>query len=87
VNRFGSRVSRLVFWQVAEKGFGMLRESQHERESLNDIKSPPFLLSTVEGLRQSFSAACKYFKPCQSFKPSENPENVLNGLNFLNVAR
>jgi hypothetical protein len=36
----------------------MLREPQHERKILNDIRTPPFVLSTVEGLRQSFSAAC-----------------------------
>jgi len=44
----------------------MLREPQHERKILNDIKIPPFVtsinsvqaLSPVEGLRQSFSAAC-----------------------------
>jgi hypothetical protein len=29
----------------------MLREAQHERKILNDIKTPPFVLSTVEGLR------------------------------------
>jgi len=39
------------------KRFGMLREPQHERKILNDIKTPPFVLSTVEGLRRSFSAA------------------------------
>jgi hypothetical protein len=37
----------------------MLREPQHERKILNEIKTPPFVLSIVEGLRQSFSAACK----------------------------
>src|SRR6266508_3425082 len=37
----------------------MLRQAQHERKILNDIKSPPFVLSTVEGLRQSFSGACR----------------------------
>jgi len=50
------------YQQVAEKKFGMLREphastGSAERKILNDIKTPPFVLSTVEGLRQSFSAA------------------------------
>jgi len=44
--------------QVAEKRFGMLREPQHERKILKDSKTPPFVLSTVEGLRESFSATC-----------------------------
>src|SRR5215470_8942477 len=35
----------------------MLREPQHERKILNDIEAPPFVLSLVEGLRQTFSAA------------------------------
>jgi hypothetical protein len=35
----------------------MLRGPQHERKIPNDIKTPPFVLSTVEGLRRSFSAA------------------------------
>jgi hypothetical protein len=43
--------------EVAEKGFGMLRESQHERRILNDIKTLPFVLSSVEGLPQSFPTA------------------------------
>jgi hypothetical protein len=30
----------------------MLREPQHERKILNDIKTRPFVLSAVEGLRQ-----------------------------------
>jgi hypothetical protein len=37
----------------------MLREEpQHERKILNAIKTSPFVLSPVEGLRQSFSARC-----------------------------
>jgi hypothetical protein len=36
----------------------MLREPQHERKIVNDIKTPPFVLSPVEGLRESFSTAC-----------------------------
>jgi len=40
----------------------MLRDPQHERKILNDIKTPPFVpsmnsgqaLSTVEGVRQCF---------------------------------
>jgi hypothetical protein len=32
----------------------MLQEPQHERKILNDITIPPFVLSTVEGLRQCF---------------------------------
>jgi hypothetical protein len=35
----------------------MLRVPQHERKSINDIKdikSPPFVLSLVEGLRERF---------------------------------
>ena len=33
----------------------MLRDPQHERKIPNDIRTPPFVLSTVEGLRRSFS--------------------------------
>jgi hypothetical protein len=40
----------------------MLREPQHERKTRNDIKSPPFVLSTVEGLREGFSATCHRFE-------------------------
>jgi hypothetical protein len=44
------------------KRFGMLREPQHERKIVNDIKTPPFVLSLacpepsrrVEGLGESF---------------------------------
>jgi hypothetical protein len=36
----------------------MLRGPQHERKIMNDIKSPPFVLSYVEGLRMSFLAIC-----------------------------
>jgi len=32
----------------------MLREPQHERKIINDIKSPPFVLSLVEGLPNGF---------------------------------
>jgi len=54
----------------------MLREPQHERKILNDIKARPFVpssssgrtLSTVEGLRQSFSS-----KPLDmGAEPAEN---------------
>src|SRR5262245_57803875 len=31
--------------QVAEKGLRMLREPQHERKIMNNIKSPPYVLS------------------------------------------
>jgi hypothetical protein len=30
---------------------------------INDIKTPPFVLSPVEGLRESFSTACKDTTP------------------------
>ena len=33
-----------------EKGFGMLRRAQHERNNSNDLKISPFVLSFVEGL-------------------------------------
>jgi hypothetical protein len=36
----------------------MLREPQHGRKIINDINSPPFVLSTVEGLPERFSATC-----------------------------
>jgi hypothetical protein len=36
----------------------MLRQAQQNRENPDDIKTPPVVLSTVEGLRRSFSAAC-----------------------------
>jgi hypothetical protein len=39
------------------KILGMLRDPQHERKINNDINSPPFVLSLVEGLRR-FSATC-----------------------------
>ena len=38
----------------------MLREPQHERKLLNDIKTPPLVLSAVEGLRLSSLAACSW---------------------------
>jgi hypothetical protein len=55
---------RIIFasvhdWQVAEEGLGMLRVPQHERNNIKDIKSPPFVLSGVEGLREHFSATCQ----------------------------
>jgi hypothetical protein len=37
---------------VAEESFGMLRDPQHERKINNDINSPPFILSPVEGVRK-----------------------------------
>jgi len=46
-------------WQVAEEGLGMLRVPQHERNNIKDIKSLPFVLSVVEGLRERFSATCQ----------------------------
>jgi hypothetical protein len=33
----------------------MLRVPQHERKNINDINSPPFVLSAVEGLLGFFS--------------------------------
>jgi hypothetical protein len=42
--------SSVIVEQVAEIRFGMLREPQHERNILNDTQTPPFVLSTVEGL-------------------------------------
>jgi hypothetical protein len=48
---------------TAEKRFELLRgphtsASSVERKIFDDIKSPPFVLSFVEGLRESFSAPC-----------------------------
>jgi hypothetical protein len=37
----------------------MLREPQHERTILNDIKTPPVRPEPVEGLPESFSTACR----------------------------
>jgi hypothetical protein len=54
--------------QVAEKRFGMLRGPQHERKIPNYIKTPPFVLSTVEGLRWGFQ---------QSASPQMMGENGL----------
>jgi hypothetical protein len=34
----------------------MLRVPQHERKKINDIKSPPSVLSPVEAFREHFSA-------------------------------
>ncbi len=51
-------LDQIMNQQVAEKRFGMLRGPQHERKIPNDIKTPPFVLSTAEGLRWGFSAAC-----------------------------
>jgi len=51
-------VSQIRLFLAAEKGFGMLRAPQHERKIAKDIKASPFVLSIVEGLRRSFSAAC-----------------------------
>ena len=36
----------------------MLREPQHERKIINVMKSPPFVLSPVEGLQEGFSVTC-----------------------------
>jgi hypothetical protein len=36
---------------------GLLRVPQHERKNTNDINSPPFVLSPVEGLLGIFLAA------------------------------
>jgi hypothetical protein len=38
--------------RIAEKAKEMLREPQHERKIISDINSHPFVLSTVEGLRE-----------------------------------
>jgi hypothetical protein len=51
-------ISKFAAEQVAEKKFGMLRVPQHEREITNEINSPPFVLSRVEGLREGFSSTC-----------------------------
>jgi hypothetical protein len=48
------RVTGLRVHEVAEKRSGMLREPQHERKIINAIKPPPFVLSSVEGLRKVF---------------------------------
>src|SRR5262245_52438920 len=45
--------------RMAKKGPGMLRVPQHERKIITDIKFPPFVLSTVEGLREAFSARAR----------------------------
>jgi hypothetical protein len=34
----------------------MLEEPQHERKEINDLGSPPFVLSAVEGLLKVFSS-------------------------------
>jgi hypothetical protein len=36
----------------------MLRQASAERKNSHDIKTPPFVLSEVEGLLKSFSATC-----------------------------
>jgi hypothetical protein len=36
----------------------MLRVPQHERKNIDDIKSLPFVLSFVEGLRERSSTTC-----------------------------
>jgi hypothetical protein len=41
-----------------QKRFGMFRVPQHERKMFNDVNSCPFVLSLVEGLPESLSAAC-----------------------------
>ena len=37
----------------------MLRVPQHERNNVKDIKSPPFVLSLVEGLREHFQQSAR----------------------------
>jgi hypothetical protein len=49
-----SDIAKGVAYQVTEKNLGMLREPQHERKLINDIKPTPFVLSVVEGLRKGF---------------------------------
>src|SRR5262249_49144829 len=44
--------------RVLKKRLRMLREPQHERKIMNNIKSPPFVLSVVEGLPKG-SAPCQ----------------------------
>jgi hypothetical protein len=58
----------------------MLRQPQHERKIFNDIKIRPFVLSTVEGLRQSFSTAClqRTIKEAQRAAPQPKSKETLH---------
>jgi hypothetical protein len=49
----------------------MLRDPQHERKIINDFKSPPFVLSHVEGLGEGFLAIWQNFnyRICASEPP------------------
>jgi hypothetical protein len=41
----------------------MLRVPQHERKKINDINSPPFVLSAVEGLLAVFQQPASVLEP------------------------
>src|SRR5262245_2380808 len=46
------------------KRLGMLREPQHERQIINNIKLSPFVLSHVEGLRKVFQQPARNNSRC-----------------------
>jgi hypothetical protein len=48
------------------KKSGMLREPQDERQIINNIKSSPFVLSPVEGLRKIFQQPAKLTRTYQA---------------------
>jgi hypothetical protein len=43
----------------------MLRVPQHEWKMINDINSPPLVLSTVEGLREAFQQPSRNLETTQ----------------------
>jgi len=65
----------------------MLREPQHERKIIHDTNSPPFVLSTVEGLRKGqqparanyLAANCEVSKTLIRIYPKVVAPNVLIG--------
>ena len=44
--------------RLLKKRLGMLRVPQHGRKNINHFKTSPFVLSSVEGLREHCSATC-----------------------------
>ena len=54
--RSTDKTSRLL------KKIGMLREPQHERKILSDISYRPFVLSSVDGLREGFQQSARNSK-------------------------
>ena len=49
---------RLEYYEVLKKGSECFESLSMKGKIVNHIKTPPFVLSSVEGLREIFSASC-----------------------------